>query len=157
MRVTPPQPVAVRPATPDDVAWLASCALAMAWETEQRRLDHATVAAGIAAGVADPAKARYFIASTADGRRAGTLMLTTEWSDWRNGAWWWIQSVHVDPGHRRAGIYTALHRRVEALARAKSGVVGLRLYVERGNAGAMQTYARAGMVDAGYALWEIAF
>lgn len=147
---------AVRAATADDVAWLASCAVELAWETEQRRLDHATVVAGVAAGVADPRRARYFVADGVDGRPAGSLMLTTEWSDWRNGDWWWIQSVYVEPRHRRGGLYTALHRHVEQVARATPGVLGLRLYVERDNHAALATYARMGMGDGGYVFRESA-
>ena len=84
-------------------------------------------------------------------------MLTSEWSDWRNGDWWWIQSVYVAPEHRRRGVYAALYRHVEALARATPGVVGLRLYVEKDNANAQRTYAALGMVDAGYAMYEAEF
>ena len=149
--------IAVRAATADHVAWLAACALQLAWETEQRRLDHATVVAGVAAGIADPRRARHVVAQGADGTPVGSLMLTTEWSDWRNGDWWWIQSVYVAPGHRRAGVYTALHRHVEGVARATSGVLGLRLYAERDNHAALATYARLGMGDGGYVFRELAF
>lgn len=153
----------VRAAQAGDAEWLAACAIAMAQETEDKALDPATVRAGIEAGLADPAKARYFVAmhdvrAGADtlGMPAGTLMLTREWSDWRNGDWWWIQSVYVMPQFRKRGVFTALYRHVEALARAEPGVVGLRLYVERDNAGARATYARLGMRDAGYSILEAA-
>lgn len=153
----------VRTAQPGDAQWLAACALAMAHETEDKALDPATVRAGIEAGLADPAKARYFVAmpdvrAGADtlGMPAGTLMLTREWSDWRNGDWWWIQSVYVMPQFRKRGVFAALYRHVEALARAAPDVVGLRLYVERNNAGARATYARLGMRDAGYSILEAA-
>jgi ribosomal protein S18 acetylase RimI-like enzyme len=84
-------------------------------------------------------------------------MLTREWSDWRNGDWWWIQSVYVAPAHRRQGVFAALYRHVETLARNAPGVVGLRLYVERDNANAHRTYQALGMVDAGYAIYETEF
>src|SRR3546814_6474963 len=84
----------------------------------------------------------------------GTQMLTREWSDWRNGDWWWIQSVDVAETHRRQGVFAALYRHVEQLARATDGVVGLRLYAERGNAPALATYGALGMIDAGYAILE---
>lgn len=145
--------VHVRDARADDLAWLAEGALAMAWETERKRLDADTVRAGIAAGLADPAKARYFVAERG-GARAGTLMLTGEWSDWRNGAWWWIQSVYVMSAHRRQGVYAALYRHVEAHARAAAGVIGLRLYVEHENDAALRTYRALGMRDAGYRIYE---
>lgn len=157
--------IRVRDAADADLPWLADCAAAMALETEHKRLDPAVLRDGIAAGLADPARARYFVAmreQAVAGHEsiavaAGTLMLTTEWSDWRNGTWWWIQSVYVPPAHRREGVFTALYRHVEALARDAPGVVGLRLYVERGNAGAQRTYASLGMADAGYALFEQPF
>lgn len=154
--VAPPGDVRVRPATPADLDWLADGAVAMAWETEHKRLHPATVRAGIEAGLADAAKARYFVAER-DGERAGTLMLTGEWSDWRNGEWWWIQSVFVPAAHRRRRVFAALYAHVEALARAAPGVVGLRLYVERDNAAAARTYEALGMRDAGYRLYETEF
>lgn len=144
----------IREAAAADRDWLADCAIAMAWETERKHLDPGTVRAGIAAGIADPAKARYFVAVDARGEPAGTLMLTREWSDWRNGHWWWIQSVYVVPAQRRQGVFAALYRHVEALARATPGVIGLRLYVERGNDAARGTYAALGMADAGYDILE---
>ena len=155
----------VRVAAPADADLLAQWAQAMAWETEHKRLDPDTVHAGIAAGVADAGKARYFVAMhdaplaghETLGIAVGTQMLTREWSDWRNGDWWWIQSVYVPPERRRRGVFAALYRHVEAQARATPGVVGLRLYVERGNEAAQRTYAALGMADAGYALLEQAF
>jgi GNAT superfamily N-acetyltransferase len=144
----------IREAAVDDRDWLADCAVAMALETEHKRLDPRTVRAGVAAGIADPATARYFVATVAGGTPAGTLMLTREWSDWRNGDWWWIQSVYVVPANRRRGVFAALYRHVEARARATPGVVGLRLYVERGNAAARGTYLALGMAVAGYDILE---
>src|SRR3546814_16573785 len=75
----------------------------------------------------------YFVAIDGDGVRVGTLMLTREWSDWRNGDWWWIQSGYVVPASRRRGLFAALYHHAKALARATPGVIGLRLYVARGN------------------------
>jgi GNAT superfamily N-acetyltransferase len=155
----------IRPATPSDNEQLAQWAQAMALETEHRQLDRATVLAGIAAAIADADKARYFVAmqdAALAGRETigvavGTLMFTREWSDWRNGDWWWIQSVYVAPEHRRQGVFAALYRHVEQLARATPGVIGLRLYVERDNTIAQRTYASLGMSDAGYAIFEAGF
>ena len=152
----------IREAQPADADLLARWNVAMARETEHKALDPGPVRAGVAAGLADPAKARYFVAmreALAAGRETlaepvGTLMLTREWSDWRNGEWWWIQSVYVDEGHRRQGVFAALYRHVEQLARDADGVIGLRLYVERGNAVARRTYSALGMLDAGYAILE---
>ena len=152
----------IRDAADADAGLLARWAQAMALETEHKHLDEAVVRAGVEAGLADAGKARYFVAmqdAALAGREtigvaAGTLMLTREWSDWRNGDWWWIQSVYVAPEHRRQGVFAALYRHVEQLARATPGVVGLRLYVERANATAQRTYAALGMQDAGYSLYE---
>ena len=152
----------VRAATPGDLDLLAGWACAMAQETEGKALDDGAVRAGIDAGLRDASLAHYFIASRRmqlAGREtidapAATLMLTREWSDWRNGTWWWIQSVYVAPHHRRHGAYRALHRHVETLARTADGVIGLRLYVERDNATAQSTYAALGMSDARYQVYE---
>jgi GNAT superfamily N-acetyltransferase len=155
----------IRAAEPADADLLAQWAQAMALETEHRQLDADTVRAGVAAAIADPAKARYFVAmedavlvgGETIGMAVGTLMVTCEWSDWRNGDWWWIQSVYVTAQHRRQGIFAAMYRHVQQLAQETPGVIGLRLYVERDNAVAQRTYAALGMHDAGYAIQEQAF
>ena len=143
----------VRPACASDLETLAAWAEAMALETEAKVLEPSTIRAGIAAGLADAAKARYFVAER-DGRPVGTLMLTTEWSDWRNGWWWWIQSVYVALDARRLGVFRALYAHVDAAARATPGVCGLRLYVENDNGRAQRTYLALGMVDARYRVFE---
>lgn len=148
--------IAIRTATPADLESLACWAEAMALETEGKVLDASTIRAGIAAGLADPHKARYFVAEH-DGRAVGTLMLTTEWSDWRDGWWWWIQSVFVAEGARRLGVFRALYAHVEREARSTPGVRGLRLYVENDNARAQSTYAALGMADAHYRVFEAEF
>ncbi len=145
--------IVVRPVVPDDVPQLRDWACAMAWETEHKRLDPATVSSGIRAVLEDPRRGAYVIAEH-EGEPAGTLMLTYEWSDWRNGDWWWIQSVYVDPAHRRRGILAALYRHVHARAELTPQVCGLRLYVEHGNAVAQRAYEALGMVDAGYRMYE---
>jgi GNAT superfamily N-acetyltransferase len=146
-------PVRIRACGEGDVPRLRDWACAMALETEHMRLDPATVERGIRAVLAQPSRGRYFIAERG-GEPAGTLMLTHEWSDWRNADWWWIQSVYVDPAHRRRGVYAALHAHVLAAATADPGVCGLRLYVERDNHGAQKTYLGLGMSDAGYLMYE---
>lgn len=145
----------IRPAGAADVPRLRDWAVAMALETEHKRLDPATVEAGIRAVLDEPRRGAYFVAERA-GTPAGTLMLTYEWSDWRNGDWWWIQSVYVDPGSRRQGCYAALYRHVHEAAKATPRVCGLRLYVEHNNASAQRTYESLGMVDAGYRMYEAA-
>ena len=90
-----------------------------------------------------------------DGRVVGQLMITYEWSDWRNGVFWWIQSVYVLPEARRLGVFSELYAHLERLAKATPGVCGLRLYVEHANERAQATYRRCGMVDAGYRVMEV--
>lgn len=143
----------IRAATVQDVLQLRDWAVAMARETEHKTLDPGTVEKGIHAVLEQPRRGAYFVAERG-GELAGTLMLTYEWSDWRNGDWWWIQSVYVAPAHRRQGAYAALHAHVLAAARAQPGVCGLRLYVERDNHGAQRTYESLGMADAGYRMYE---
>ena len=157
MQSSAPLSITIRAASADDVERLAAWAMAMALETEHKRLDPDTVLRGVRAVFDQPARGRYFIAERDAGEPVGTLMLTHEWSDWRNGNWWWIQSVYVDPAHRRSGVYRALYDHVHALAQATPDVCGLRLYVERGNANAQRTYESLGMDDAGYAMYEAEF
>ena len=143
----------VRAARQDDVALMARWAEAMAFETEHKQLPPAVVLRGIQRAFDDPAKGRYFIAEI-DGRPVGTLMYTLEWSDWRDGWWWWIQSVYVDVEFRRRGAYRALYAHLLELAQADPDVTGVRLYVERENTSAKRTYELLGMRDAGYDIYE---
>lgn len=145
--------IRIRDAAVADAPLLARWAQAMAFETEGKRLPDDHILPGVARGIAEPALARYFVAEI-DGKPVGTLMLTTEWSDWRNGLWWWIQSVYVAPEARRRGVYRALYAHVRALAEADPGVCGLRLYVEKENLTAQRTYAALGMRDAHYLIYE---
>jgi GNAT superfamily N-acetyltransferase len=111
------------------------------------------LSAGVAAGLADPGKSVYFLAEE-DGTAVGQMMYTTEWSDWRNGWFWWIQSVYVRPEARRRGVFRALFEHVHQAARADERVIGLRLYVERENHVAQKTYQNMGMESAGYLVFE---
>jgi ribosomal protein S18 acetylase RimI-like enzyme len=145
----------VRPATPADVELIARCQVAMAAETEALALDPDVVRRGVAAVLADPSKGRYRVA-TQGGAVVGTLMLTTEWSDWRAGTWWWIQSVYVVPAARRAGVYRALHASVLREAAEAPDVRGVRLYVEQDNVRAQRTYEAMGMKRGRYVVYETA-
>jgi GNAT superfamily N-acetyltransferase len=147
--------VVVRPARPQDLDLLVDFNAAMALETEDLRLDPARLRAGVAAALADPQRGAYRVAEL-DGRPAGALLLTREWSDWRNGWFLWIQSVYVRPEARRHGVYRALHADVLAGAAAAGDVVGVRLYVDRENSQAQRTYERLGMQRARYDLFEVA-
>lgn len=143
----------LRPAGPDDLACIAAFQARMAEETEAKHLDPATVRAGVAAVLADPRHGFYLLAECG-GEVVASLLVTFEWSDWRNGRFFWIQSVYVLPSHRRQGIYRALHADVRRRAQAAGDVVGLRLYVERENAHARATYDAVGMEETPYRLYE---
>ena len=146
----------IRAATPDDWQTIAEFNVKLADETEPLTLDRETVEAGVRALLADDRKGRYFVA-TVEGRIIGQLMHTWEWSDWRNGDVWWLQSVYVDAEFRRQGIFASLKRHLEELAEADPTVVGLRLYVERDNGHAQATYRRLGFESAGYLVMERMF
>jgi ribosomal protein S18 acetylase RimI-like enzyme len=145
--------VVIRQATPADADAIAAGNRRMAWETEDLSLDAATLAAGVRAALADPHKGIYWVAES-DGSVVGQLMITYEWSDWRNGVFWWIQSVYVPPEHRRRGIFRKLYETVEAAAQQTPGTCGLRLYVERANEVAQAVYQSHGMERTPYQLWE---
>ncbi|WP_440224620.1 GNAT family N-acetyltransferase [Dokdonella sp. MW10] len=145
-----------RAARTDDQAFLVEANAAMARETEGKALDADVLARGVAGVFADPRRGHYRVAERG-GMRVGCLLVTTEWSDWRDGDWWWIQSVYVVPEARRTGVFRALHAELEDVARATRGIVGLRLYVEHANHAAQATYASLGMHDAGYRMLETLF
>jgi ribosomal protein S18 acetylase RimI-like enzyme len=128
----------------------------MAAETEGRDLDRARLEAGIAHALGDASRGTYFVAER-DGRVAGALLVTREWSDWRDGWFLWIQSVYTRPEARRSGIYRALYRHVVDTARAAGDVCGIRLYVERENRRAQATYEALGMRESCYRIYEVDF
>jgi ribosomal protein S18 acetylase RimI-like enzyme len=143
----------VRRATPADAPIVVEFNYRLAQETEARTLDRAVLTAGVAAGLADAGKALYFVAED-QGDIVGQLMLTTEWSDWRNGWIWWIQSVYVRADWRGKGVFRSLYEHVHHAAVADGTVVGLRLYVEHANDVAQQTYQKLGMSRTGYLVLE---
>jgi ribosomal protein S18 acetylase RimI-like enzyme len=135
----------IRDGKMDDLETLVDMNAKMAWETEQKRLDPAVLRNGVRRVLEDQNRGRYFVAI--DPELVGCLMVTTEWSDWRDGWFWWIQSVYVDESARRRGVYRALHEHVLSAAKDAGDVVGVRLYVEPQNARAQSTYARLGMKE----------
>ncbi|EIL91412.1 GNAT family N-acetyltransferase [Rhodanobacter sp. 115] len=128
----------IRPATRDDIAHLVAWNATMAWETEAKRLDPEVLARGVA-GVFDEPRRGFYLVAERDGTAVGGLLVTYEWSDWRCGDFWWIQSVYVEPTARRGGVFRALHEAVVQRAR-DAGAVGVRLYVETENHRAQATY-----------------
>lgn len=148
-----PRTLTIRDARADDAPTIVEFNRRLAWETEQKRLDPAVLQPGVEAALRRPEYARYFLAEQ-NGAIVGQMMLTYEWSDWRNGLFWWIQSVYVCDDARRGGVFRALYEHVASLARATPGVIGLRLYVEHENAAALATYRKLGMVPSGHVLYE---
>ena len=148
--------ITIRDAGPLDAAIIAEFNNCMAVETEGHELPGDLIRAGVSAILGDRSKGRYWLAEQ-DSQIIGQIMVTYEWSDWRNGTMWWIQSVYVAQGFRRQGVFSALYRFVESLARADKGVCGLRLYVERSNLSAQETYQHLGMSKSGYEVMEADF
>jgi GNAT superfamily N-acetyltransferase len=142
----------IRPATHGDLHELLAWNAAMAWETEQKRLDPALLERGIIGVFEQPQRGFYLIAER-DGAAVGSLLVTYEWSDWRCGNFWWIQSVYVVPAARRGGVFRALYWEVERCATA-ADAVGLRLYVETENRQAQATYSDLGMQRCHYWMYE---
>jgi len=129
----------------------------MAQETENKTLDTATINAGVERMITDSSLGRYLVAREETGRIVGCLGITYEWSDWRNGLFWWIQSVYVLPEARENGVFTAMYQQVRDLCQATDNACGIRLYVERDNDRAYRTYVRLGMVETEYRLMEEEF
>ncbi len=145
--------ITIRPATLEDSEFLVRGNFAMALETEARALDPHTLRAGVRAVFDDPARGFYLIAEL-NGSPAGQMMITYEWSDWRNADFWWIQSVYTLPEARGHGVFTALYAHIEALSRQRAHVCGLRLYVEAHNHRAQAVYQRCGLSEAVYRMLE---
>jgi GNAT superfamily N-acetyltransferase len=144
----------IRRATAADEAVLVAFNSAIAWETEHKKLDPATLTAGVRAVLANSDRGFYTVAE-AGGAVVGQMMITFEWSDWRNGWFWWIQSVYVRDDMRRAGVFRALYAAIAEQAAAAPSVIGLRLYFDRDNARAQQTYRMMGMSDTSYGMMEV--
>ncbi|MDP5030253.1 MAG: GNAT family N-acetyltransferase [Paraglaciecola sp.] len=143
----------IRVADENDIPSLVEFNLNMAFETEQKRLNTKVLTSGVSALVKDANKGYYLVAETAD-QVVGSLMVTTEWSDWRNAVFWWIQSVYIVPEHRRKGIYAQLYTKVKELAKTQGNICGFRLYVEKENVVAQQTYQALGMHESHYLMYE---
>ncbi len=147
----------IRPATVHDVQAILEFNAAMALETEQRRLDLDRLRKGTLALLTQPQHGFYIVAETSSGTiraAVGQLMITFEWSDWRNGVFWWVQSVYVKPEWRRRGVYRAMHEHIAARAKKDSQVCGIRLYVEHRNHDAQAVYQRVGLSPSVYTVYE---
>lgn len=146
--------ITVRWATRDDFEVIAQYNCELASESEQKRLDLEVVRAGVLAILNDSAKGRYVVAC-AEGQIVGQMMHTREWSDWRNGEIWWLQSVYVAKAIRRMGVFRQLLAEMRAAAAREVGVIGLRLYVEQENSRAIETYLRSEFTETGYTVMEL--
>jgi ribosomal protein S18 acetylase RimI-like enzyme len=146
----------VTPAELSDARFIIEANRAMALETENKELDINVLQKGVQAVLTNPYHGEYWIAKKA-GQPAGCLMITYEWSDWRNGQFWWIQSVYVMPEYRRQGVFRALFDHIQENAKADYNCCGLRLYVEKSNQRAQNTYASLGMAFTDYDLYELDF
>ena len=140
-------------ASPDDAAQIVQFQIEMARETEGVELDRSTCDEGVRTVFRNPALGRYFVARSG-GRIVASLLITYEWSDWRNRQVWWIQSVYVTPDVRQKGIYAGLYEHVRRLIEADDSVGGVRLYVDRRNTRAQEVYSRLGMNGEHYQVFE---
>lgn len=145
--------IVIRDATAADHALIVDFNSCLAEETEGRTLDQSLIASGVAALLADATKGRYWIAMV-DGEVVGQLMVTCEWSDWRDGMIWWIQSVYISAKFRRKGVFSTLYAHVECLVNADPVACGIRLYVEKNNSHAQDTYRNLGITESGYLVME---
>lgn len=143
----------IRKAKEEDLSTIVQFQLAMALETENLQLDKATVEKGVSAAFHDLAKGQYFVTEI-DGEIAASLMTTFEWSDWRNGTVYWIQSVYVKENFRRLGIYRKMYAHIQELVKNDDRVRGIRLYVDKSNIRAQKTYENTGMNGEHYQLFE---
>ena len=148
--------IEVRQAASADVEIIADFNIALCQDTEERKLDRPTVLEGVRRFISEPSRGRYFVA-TIDGEVVGQTAHTFEWSDWRNGEIWWIQSVYVHPLHRSNGVFRALFTHIKQLAEADADCCGIRLYMERDNDSARQSYQRLGFSETGYEVFELLF
>ncbi len=154
-----PLPLLIRPGILHDLDFLVSSNAALAWETEHRQLDLSILRAGVLALLQDPHKGWYVVAETPSQTGpslvVGQLLVTFEWSDWRNRTFWWLQSVYVCPDYRRKGVFKQLYNYVMKQARSRNeAVCGFRLYVEQDNIIAHESYEHLGFHKAPYDMYE---
>ena len=150
------EPLKIRRASALDLDAVVAANLAMALETEGKVLDRETLRSGVESVLGNAGLGFYLVAER-EGQVVGQLLITTEWSDWRNAYFWWIQSVYVIPERRRQGVYRALYDQVILEAKQAGNVCGVRLYVDQENLIAQRTYEHLGMAHSHYRLYEVEF
>ena len=148
--------ITIRRATGADLEVMVGFNIAMARETEDKGLDTGTLRRGIAALLQNSDLGFYLVAEIG-GQPAGQIMVTTEWSDWRNAHFWWLQSLYVLPEYRRKGVFRSLYDHIVATAKESGDVCGIRLYVERTNHRAKDVYVSLGMELSHYDMFEVEF
>lgn len=156
-------------ASREDIQTIVDFQLKMALETEELELDPVTLNQGVAAVIDDSSKASYYIAKVINynsdsksvpapqGRvevAAGMLMITLEWSDWRNGWVWWIQSVYVEKEFRKYGVFKQLYNHIKSIVESSENIKGIRLYVDKRNTRAQKVYESLGMTGEHYSTYE---
>jgi len=144
----------IRPATLSDEDAIVTANAALALESESIRLDESTLRRGVRAILEDSQKGFYTIAER-DGRAVGQTLITFEYSDWRCGFYWWIQSVYVQPEARGAGVFRSIFNHLRDLATANPEVIGLRLYAEHENKSAHRVYRSVGMIEEPYGMFGL--
>ena len=145
--------IIIRNANHNDTATIINFNSAMAIETEHKSLDTDTAYEGVKELLNNKEHGFYLIAES-NGISVGQLMITKEWSDWRNGEFWWIQSVYVHPDYRKNNIYKKLYNEVITLAKKSKNVCGIRLYVDKDNNIAQKIYSKLGMRESNYIFFE---
>ncbi|MFM7180106.1 MAG: N-acetyltransferase family protein [Verrucomicrobiales bacterium] len=148
--------ITVRQAVLSDTEIIADFNIALCRETEDRDLDRDIVLKGVERFLSEPARGRYLVA-VIDGEVVGQSAHTFEWSDWRNGEIWWIQSVYVHARFRGQGVFRALFSHIKELGEAAPDCCGIRLYMERENETARHSYQRLGFSETGYEVFELLF
>jgi len=148
--------ISIRAARLQDAETIAEFNIAMALETENLVLDSQRIYPGVRHVINNPGHGQYRVAEI-DGQVAGCLLITYEWSDWRNGQFWWVQSVFVRHQYRRRGVYQNLYNDIRNESRSRDDVIGIRLYVERDNENAQATYRKLGMAATHYLIFEETF
>ena len=148
--------ISIREGTTSDAASISNFQRNMALETESKILDDDTVLKGVEKVLTSSDRGFYVIAEV-DSKVIGSLMVTFEWSDWRNGWFFWIQSVFVDEEYRRQGVYRSMHNEVINRCKTSKDCCGIRLYVEKDNINAQKVYKNLGMYETDYYLYEEEF
>jgi GNAT superfamily N-acetyltransferase len=142
----------IRKATSDDASVIIDFQQKMAWETEKMHLMTETISKGVNAVFSDSSRGQYWVAED-NNIVIASLLITYEWSDWRNANVWWFQSVYVLPEYRRTGIFRSMYQHIKNEAE-KEKIAGLRLYVETNNITAQNTYENLGMKSLHYKMYE---